>query len=213
MATMLCRHRTQMSTASFLIILSEIFLLSRTLRASRSAATRGVTCTAAITKGPSSRPSPIRRCRSIPKPRHLVAGLCQRWSSWWRTIPENGGRRNSTSLESHEHPYTEDLVVVIDRLPAGGTGWREIRGRDDLTSDSGGGAEDSLFEECVIEGHGKVPGEVIADADENGLDVAGRRVLVRLHEVVPAEEPHLLDNRDAVIAPELVAARLVEAGD
>src|SRR2546426_11996185 len=108
-------------------------------------------------------------------------------------------------------PYT--TLFRSHGWPTGGTGWRTIQSRDDLASDSGGRAEHGLFQERVIEGHGKILGEVIADPDENRPDVASRRILVRFHEVITAEESHLVDHGNPVVTPELVATCLVEPRD
>src|SRR5207245_8456623 len=63
------------------------------------------------------------------------------------------------TLERDKDTYAEDLVVVVHRAPAGGTGWPSpicwgcLAGADDLPSDGGGGPEHGLFQERVIEGH------------------------------------------------------------
>src|SRR5712692_1446726 len=70
------------------------------------------------------------------------------------TCPHCYGTVNS---EGHQDLHAEDLVVVVHRAPAGGTGWPSpIRRRacaDDLPSNGGAGPEHGLFQERVIEGH------------------------------------------------------------
>src|SRR5437660_11664520 len=55
----------------------------------------------------------------------------------------------TVNSESHQNLHTEDLVVVVHRAPAGGTGRPSPIPRracaDDLPTDGGSGAEHGLF--------------------------------------------------------------------
>src|SRR5437879_11066200 len=151
-----------------------------------------------VAKGPRGVKAPVCRADA-----HGGEGRDGQLIVWRMILPST-----MYTLERDEDAHAEDLVVVVHSAPAGGAGRPSAiprrAGADDLPTDGGAGPEHGLFQKRVIEGHRQILGEVIADPEENRLDIPGLRVLIRFHEVVPAEEAHLLDQGNAVVAPELV---------